>query len=110
MFLITQNFNAVRSYNPANTYALAIVHLGDRIRGEGPSCNRSRGANASLTLAEVQEVAAPPYRAGIRYWRHGWPRRPRYDAGCARFQIKAGLAPADGYPGLKVLARLRESK
>ena len=28
-FLLTQNFNAVRSYNPANTYALAIVHLGE---------------------------------------------------------------------------------
>jgi peptidoglycan hydrolase-like protein with peptidoglycan-binding domain len=26
------------------------------------------------------------------------------------FQIKVGLAPADGYPGLKVLARLRASK
>jgi membrane-bound lytic murein transglycosylase B len=24
------------------------------------------------------------------------------------FQRKAGLVPADGYPGLKVLARLRE--
>jgi peptidoglycan hydrolase-like protein with peptidoglycan-binding domain len=24
------------------------------------------------------------------------------------FQQKAGLAPADGYPGLKVLARLRQ--
>ena len=56
VFLITQNFNAVRSYNPANTYALAIVHLGDRIRGESPFVQPFRGGERSLTLAEIQEV------------------------------------------------------
>ncbi|HEX4894287.1 MAG TPA: lytic murein transglycosylase, partial [Hyphomicrobiaceae bacterium] len=43
VFLITQNFGAVRSYNPASTYALAIVHLGDRIRGDGPFIQPFKG-------------------------------------------------------------------
>ena len=35
-FLIGQNFSAVMSYNPAFSYALAVVHLADRIAGAGP--------------------------------------------------------------------------
>src|SRR5262245_54574783 len=35
-FLIGQNFNAVKSYNPAFSYALAVCYLADRIRGDGP--------------------------------------------------------------------------
>jgi hypothetical protein len=30
-------------------------------------------------------------------------------AAVKNFQLKAGLTPADGYAGLKVLARLRQS-
>src|SRR5215469_11882689 len=36
VFLLTRNFFAVKSYNPSNNYTLAVVHLGDRIRGAGP--------------------------------------------------------------------------
>src|SRR5262249_47612240 len=35
-FLIGSNFSAVKSYNPAFSYTLAIVHLADRIRGGSP--------------------------------------------------------------------------
>ena len=55
-FLVTQNFDAVRSYNPASTYALAILHLGDRIRGDGPFVQQFPGGERTPTLAEVQEI------------------------------------------------------
>src|SRR5690606_17343054 len=35
-FLTGQNFAAVMSYNPAFSYALAVCHLADRIRGDDP--------------------------------------------------------------------------
>jgi lytic murein transglycosylase len=35
-FLLGPNFYAVRSYNPSYAYTLAVVLLGDRIRGDGP--------------------------------------------------------------------------
>ena len=35
-FLLGQNFAAVKSYDPAFSYALAVCHLADRIRGGGP--------------------------------------------------------------------------
>src|SRR5262249_51930536 len=50
VFLLTRNFDAVKSYNPANTYTLAIVHLGDRIRGEGPFRQEFPGGERVPTL------------------------------------------------------------
>ncbi len=51
VFLLTRNFDAIKSYNPANTYALAIAHLGDRIRGEGPFVQQFPGGERTPTLA-----------------------------------------------------------
>ena len=107
VFLLTVNFNAVRSYNPANTYALAILHLGDRIRGDGPLVQAFPGGERILTLEEVQEVQRRLTAQGFDTG--GADGRLGRDTMLAvrNFQNKAGLAPADGYPGLKVLARLR---
>jgi lytic murein transglycosylase len=35
-FLVLRNFDAVYSYNAAESYGLAIAHLSDRLRGGGP--------------------------------------------------------------------------
>src|SRR5579885_3314863 len=55
-FLIGQNFSAVMSYNPAFSYALAVMHLADRIRGDGPFVHPFPGSERLMTLAEVQEL------------------------------------------------------
>lgn len=108
VFLLTANFNAVRSYNPANTYALAIVHLANRIRGDGPFVQQFPGGERILTLEEVQEVQRRLTARGFDTG--GVDGRLGRDTMVAvrGFQTKTGLSPADGYPGLKVLARLRE--
>lgn len=36
VFLVFKNFDAFYSYNAAESYALAIAHLSDRLRGAGP--------------------------------------------------------------------------
>ncbi len=107
VFLLTQNFSAVRSYNPTNNYALAIVHLGDRIRGDGPFVQPFPGGERILTLPEVQETQRRLTAAGFNT--DGTDGRVGRDtmAAVQAFQKKAGLSPADGYPGLKVLAKLR---
>jgi lytic murein transglycosylase len=107
-FLLGPNFYAVRSYNPSMNYALAIVHLGDRILGGGPFIQPFPGSERALTLAEVQEMQVRLTRAGFDTG--GTDGRVGNDTMKAikDFQIKAGLTPADGYGGLKVLARLRQ--
>lgn len=106
-FLLGQNFYAVRSYNPSMNYALAIVHLGDRILGDGPFIHPFPGSERALTLAEVQEMQTRLTKAGFDTG--GTDGRVGTDTMKAvkDFQVKAGLSPADGYGGLKVLARLR---
>ena len=107
-FLLGPNFYAVRSYNPSMNYALAIVHLGDRILGGGPFIQPFPGSERALTLAEVQEMQTRLTRAGFDTG--GTDGRVGNDTMRAvkDFQLKAGIAPADGYGGLKVLALLRQ--
>jgi membrane-bound lytic murein transglycosylase B len=108
MFLLTRNFFAVKSYNPSNNYTLAIVHLADRIRGAGPFVRQFPGGERTPTLAEIQEIqrrlTALGFNTGGADGRVGNETMLAVRA----FQRKAGLVPADGYAGLKVLAKLRQ--
>ena len=107
-FLLGPNFYSVRSYNPSMNYALAICHLGDRILGEPPFLQPFPGSERALTLAEVQEMQVRLTKAGFDTG--GTDGRVGNDTMQAiqDYQNKMGLLPADGYGGLKVLARLRQ--
>ena len=106
-FLIGQNFDAVRSYNPSMNYTLAIVHLSDRLRGDGPFVQPFPGGERTPTLAELQELQQRLTKAGFDTG--GVDGRVGTDTMRAvrAYQQKVGMEPADGYAGLKVLARLR---
>lgn len=108
-FLIGANFNAVKSYNPSMNYALAICHLGDRVAGGEPFVQSFPGSERAPTLAEVQEIqkrltalgfdtAGTDGRVGLETMR-----------AVRDFQRKAQMEPADGYAGVKLLARLRQA-
>ncbi len=107
-FLIGQNFAAVKSYNPAFSYALAVCYLADRIRGDGPFVQPFPGGERTPTLEEVQELQRRLTAAGFDTGgADGRVGRDTMQAVRA-YQRKVGIEPADGYPGLKVLARLRQ--
>jgi membrane-bound lytic murein transglycosylase B len=108
-FFIGQNFSAVMSYNPSFNYTLAIAHLADRIRGDGPLAQAFPGAEPrNTTLAEIQEIQRRLTAAG--YDTDGTDGRVGRDTMRAvrDYQKQVGLTPADGYAGLKLLARLRQ--
>ena len=107
-FLTGQNFHAVKTYNPAFAYALAVVHLADRIRGGGAFVHAFPGSERLLTLAEVQELQRRLTAQGFDT--QGTDGRVGRDTQRAvrEFQNKNGIEPADGYAGLKVLERLRK--
>jgi membrane-bound lytic murein transglycosylase B len=107
-FLLGPNFYSVRSYNPSMNYALAICHLGDRILGGPPFIQPFPGSERALTLAEVQEMQVRLTKAGFDTG--GTDGRVGNDTMKAikDYQTRTGLLPADGYGGLKVLARLRQ--
>ena len=107
-FLVGQNLLAFRSYNPSFNYALAIAHLGDRIRGDGPFVQAFPGGERPPTLAEVQEIQRRLTALGFDTdGTDGRVGRETMRAVRA-FQQRAGMQPADGYAGVKLLARLRQ--
>jgi lytic murein transglycosylase len=107
-FLLGPNFDAVKTYNPSMNYTLAIVHLGDRIVGGDPFVQPFPGSERTPTLAEVQEIQKRLTALG--YNTAGTDGRVGADTMKAvrAFQQKAGMQPADGYAGVKLLARLRQ--
>jgi membrane-bound lytic murein transglycosylase B len=107
-FLIGQNFRAVYSYNPSTSYTLALLHLGDLVRGDGGFRQQFPGGERAPTLAEVKEIQRRLNEHGFKT--DGIDGRTGTDTVKAilAFQKKVGMEPADGYAGLKVLARLRQ--
>ena len=106
-FLIGQNFRSVYSYNPSTSYTLALVHLGDLIRGDPPFRQQFPDGERAPTLHEVMEIQRRLNEQGFKT--DGIDGRTGSDTVKAvlAFQKKVGMQPADGYAGLKVLARLR---
>ena len=108
-FLIGQNYYAVRSYNPSDAYTLALLHLGDLIRGELDFVQQFPGGERRLTLEELQEIQKSLTARGFDTKGTDGRVGPDTMVAVRAFQQKVGLSPADGYPGLKVLARVRQA-
>jgi peptidoglycan hydrolase-like protein with peptidoglycan-binding domain len=89
---------------------LAIVHLGDRIMGGGPFVQPFPGGERTPTLDEVQEIqrrlTALGFDTGGTDGRVGAATMEAIQ----KFQRNVGMQPADGYAGVKLLARLREAR
>jgi membrane-bound lytic murein transglycosylase B len=107
-FLLGPNFFAAKSYNPSMAYALALVRLGDLCVGGGPLVQQFPGSEPAPTLADVAEIQRRLTALGFDTG--GTDGRIGKDTTIAvqKFQRKVGIEPADGYPGIKLLARLRE--
>jgi lytic murein transglycosylase len=106
-FLLGPNFYAVKTYNPSMNYPLAIVHLGDRVLGSGPFMQPFPNSERAPTLAEVQEMQKRLTAAGFDTGGTDGRVGNLTMAAARNYQQKVGLAPADGYLGLKLLAKLR---
>jgi membrane-bound lytic murein transglycosylase B len=106
-FLVTQNFMAIMDYNQSHSYALAVGHLGDRIRGNGPIQASWPDASVDLSVPQRKELQrllnARGFGTGGADGRIG---AATYEAVLA-FQKKSGM-PLDGVPSLKVLERIRK--
>jgi lytic murein transglycosylase len=107
-FLVGQNFRAVYSYNPSSSYTLALCHLGDLIRGGPPFHQQFPGGERAPTLDEVKEIQRRLNEQGFKT--DGIDGRTGSDTikAILAYQKKVGMDPADGYAGLKLLARLRQ--
>ena len=56
LFLVFKNFDAIYSYNAAESYALAIAHLSDRLGGQGGFIQTWPTDDAGTSRAERREI------------------------------------------------------
>lgn len=105
-FVVLRNFNALYAYNAAESYALSIAHLADRLRGEGPFRTPWPTDDPGLSRAERRELQerllARGYDIGAADGVVGARTRKAIEA----FQAAAGLE-VDGRAGRRMLDALR---
>ena len=105
-FLVTRNFLSIMDYNLSHSYALAVGHLGDRIRGMGPILARWPDVDFDLSFEQridlQRRLSSKGFETGGDDGRFG---ARTYEAIIA-YQKSAGL-PLDGTPSVKLLEHLK---
>jgi hypothetical protein len=108
-FVVIDNFRAIMKYNPSESYALAIGHLADRIRGAEAFVQAWPRDELPLSRTErfelQQRLARLGHYRGDADGKFGATTR----AAIRDFQARTGLVP-DGFPSSKVLERLRQAR
>lgn len=106
-FIVFKNFDVIYSYNAAESYALAIAHLSDRLRGGGPLQTPWPTDDPGLSRAQRREVQerliARGFDIGVPDGIIGARTRKAIEA----FQTAAGLT-VDGRAGDRVLKALQQ--
>jgi lytic murein transglycosylase len=108
-FLVTRNFDALYGYNAAESYALAIAHLADRIRGGGPFQTPWPTDDPGLGRAERKELQTLLMRKGYDVGEPDGAIGEKTRSAIADYQGRAGL-PRDGRAGGRVLNALRSGR
>jgi lytic murein transglycosylase len=108
-FLVTRNFDAIYSYNAAESYALAISILSDRLKGGGPLVATWPTDDRGLSRAERKEVQTLLTQRGFDVGTpDGAVGQKTHDA-IKQYEARVGL-PQTGRPGGVVLDALRSGK
>ena len=105
-FLVTRNFDALYSYNAAESYGLAIAHLSDRLRGGAPFVAAWPTDDPGLSRAERRELQRLLIARGHDIGEPDGMIGARTREALQREQAALGL-PADGRAGQRALQALR---
>lgn len=107
-FLVTRNFDAIYSYNAAESYALAISVLSDRLRGRHGIVAAWPTNDPGLSRADRREMQTLLMRRGYDLdGKADGVIGTKTQKAISDFQTKSGLHP-DGRASVSVLAALRK--
>ena len=107
-FIVFNNFFVIKRYNNANSYAMAVGHLSDRILGGKPfHIEWPRGPGA-LKFNEKVELQNLLNQLGYDVWEADGIIGPNSIAAIRKFQISVGLIP-DGMSNKDLLLKMRAS-
>lgn len=108
-FIVFRNFDAIYSYNAAESYALAIAHLSDRLRGAGRFHGTWPTDDPGLSRTERRELQELLLAQGYDIGDADGIIGTRTRTAIRDFQTSAGMQ-ADGRAGGRVLKALRAAR
>ncbi len=105
-FLTFRNFQVIKRYNSSDSYATAIGHLSDRLRGGGEFRASWPRGDRALNSAEREELQRLLTRRGFDTQGTDGRIGPNTLTAVRAYQASVGLPP-DGYVSMDLLQRLR---
>lgn len=106
-FLVFRNFDAIYSYNAAESYALAIATLSDRLRGGGPLVTPWPTDDPGLGRGERKQLQTLLLARGHAIGEADGMIGTLTRRAIVEEQVRLGLQPQDGRAGRKILDALR---
>ncbi len=108
-FLVLRNFDAIFSYNAAESYALAIAHLADRLRGGGPFVRPWPTDDPGLGRAERRALQTLLLERGHAIGEVDGLVGPKTREAIRAEEVRLGWEPS-GRAGRKILEALRTTR
>lgn len=108
VFLVLKNFEVIKRYNNADSYALAVAHLADRIAGGQDFVQAWPADMMPLSREERRELEELMAAKGYDPSKADGILSPAGRLAIIKFQRKEGLL-ADGHPSRALLQRLRSA-
>ena len=108
-FLVTNNFEAIYTYNAAEIYALAIGHLADRLRGDGPLATPWPTDDPGLARVQRRELQERLAGKGFDIGNRDGVMGTKTRAAIASYQQSLGMKP-DGRASASVLKALQDGR
>jgi membrane-bound lytic murein transglycosylase B len=105
-FLVLNNFRSILRYNVAKSYALAVGHLSDRLRGGGPFLHPWPTDETHLSLDQRMEFQKLLIAQGLLTGEPDGVIGPATLDAVKTYQRGKGLG-VDGYPSLTLLKMLQ---
>tara|TARA_R110002124_G_scaffold72020_16_gene192772 strand:+ start:3501 stop:4733 length:1233 start_codon:yes stop_codon:yes gene_type:complete len=107
-FVVFKNFSVIKRYNNANSYAMAVGHLADRIAGKGPFVREWPRGPGALKFEQKIEVQELLNKLGFDVGEADGIIGPKtYDA-ISKFQTSRGMVP-DAKANEDLLLKLRRA-
>ena len=107
-FLVYDNFQVILHWNRSVNYAIAVGHLADRMVGLPALRNGRQADNRALTRADAIELQQRLQAHGYDVGHADGVTGAKTWAAVRAYQQAQGL-PADGYPSMSLLERLRRN-
>jgi membrane-bound lytic murein transglycosylase B len=107
-FLVTKNYDVIKTYNSSDAYAMGVAHLGDRLMG-GQPIQAAWPKEPMLAKDQRQELQERLARLGFYEGDTDGKFGSKTREAVRNFQLRRGLIP-DGYADYAVLRELRATR